>query len=62
VAIKVEISDEVKLVKLDEKRMKQIFTNLISNAVKYSPAGVVKVIVEKIYPSHCETGFVSMFS
>jgi signal transduction histidine kinase len=50
VAIKVEISDEVKLVKLDEKRMKQIFTNLISNGVKYSPAGgEVKVMVEKVF-------------
>jgi signal transduction histidine kinase len=49
VAIKVEISDEVKLVKLDAKRMKQIFTNLISNAVKYSPAGSeVKVMIKNI--------------
>ncbi len=37
VVLKVEIAADVKMVKLDSKRMKQVMTNLISNAVKYSP-------------------------
>jgi len=35
-AIKSEVSHDVALINLDAKRMKQILTNLISNAVKYS--------------------------
>ena len=43
-----EVSDDVPLVNLDAKRMKQILTNLISNSVKYSPEGSkVKVLVQK---------------
>jgi two-component system, cell cycle sensor histidine kinase PleC len=45
VALKVEIADYVKMVKLDAKRMKQVMMNLISNAIKYSPEKAeVKII------------------
>lgn len=37
ITIQSEISENIPTIKLDEKRTKQILTNLISNAVKYSP-------------------------
>ena len=51
VTLAVEIADDVKMIKLDAKRMKQILTNLVSNAVKYSPENsVVKIICRNVAP------------
>ena len=47
VNLKMEIIGEIAAINLDEKRMKQVLTNLISNAVKYSSEGCeVKTVCE----------------
>ncbi len=52
ITINAHISGEIRPIKLDAKRMKQILTNLISNAVKYSPVrSEIKILVCDISPS-----------
>ena len=51
ITVKTEIDSGLPLFKCDERRLKQILTNLITNAVKYSPEGgeVLIKIVETQY-------------
>jgi two-component system, cell cycle sensor histidine kinase PleC len=50
ISIKTEIKDDVSTIKLDAKRMKQILTNLISNALKYSPKKTeIKINVSNVF-------------
>jgi signal transduction histidine kinase len=49
IVIETEISDDIKPINLDSKRMKQILANLISNAIKYSaPHSKVKISAKNI--------------
>lgn len=55
ISIKTEISDNVGLINLDAKRMKQVLSNLISNAIKYSHCGSeIKIICQKTYDNFLE--------
>lgn len=47
VNVQTQIATNLKPIKLDPKRIKQILTNLISNSIKYSPSGSeVKIVAE----------------
>jgi signal transduction histidine kinase len=46
--IKLIVKNDVGIAKIDNKLMKQVYTNLISNAVKYSgPKGIININVHK---------------
>jgi len=47
IAIKTNIEDDLSVINLDAKRMKQILSNLISNAIKYSPENTEVTISAK---------------
>ena len=55
IVIQSEVAGDVTMIKLDEKRMKQILTNLISNAAKYSsPRTSIKIIAKRILENESE--------
>jgi signal transduction histidine kinase len=55
IGISKEISANLKSIKLDAKRTKQILTNLISNAIKYSPNNSeVKIFADNIVENNKE--------
>ena len=59
ITVKTEIDSGLPLFKCDERRLKQILTNLITNAVKYSPeGGEVRIrIVETQYLASLQKEF-----
>ena len=53
VTLKTEIIGNIKAIRLDAKRMKQILTNLISNAIKYSPKHTeIKISARTVFNLH----------
>jgi len=47
ITLKSQVADDVEVIKLDAKRMKQILANLISNSIKYSPQNTEVTISAK---------------
>ena len=53
IMIKTRIADDLGLIRLDNKRMKQVLTNLISNAIKYSDSGTeILVTARRVILKH----------
>ena len=48
---KLDFPDEFPLVTGDERRLNQVFNNLVSNAIKYSPAGGDIVLKGYVHPN-----------
>ena len=49
ISLKVDISDDLSSIKLDERRVRQILVNLISNAIKYSPRNTeIKISAKQV--------------
>lgn len=49
ISLQVDIADDLSSIKLDEKRLRQILVNLISNAIKYSPSNTeVKISAKQV--------------
>ena len=42
-ALRVDFPDDFPIVMADEKRLEQVFSNLISNAIKYAPGGEIRI-------------------
>ena len=60
VALKSEIFGDVAPINLDGKKLKQILTNLISNAVKYSPKGSKIEISAKVFAEEASHNFLQI--
>ena len=46
-ALSVKIAPEVEMVASDERRIRQVFINLVNNAIKFTEKGVVKIVCRR---------------
>jgi signal transduction histidine kinase len=53
-ALELKLPGDVPLVQADERSMEEVFTNLISNAINYSPEGGTVVIAASKYMEYLE--------
>ncbi|MCL5947331.1 MAG: ATP-binding protein [Chloroflexi bacterium] len=54
--IKVDFPEQFPLIQADPERIEEVFSNLIDNAIKYSPNGGTVTVSGKVTPSTVEVG------